>query len=168
MSSWPNSLNLVKDFRWETFQTSSSFPRNFLTMQRLQRGYCFQEMYWVPCVKYSQNFKKIKSVQSKNSKTFQHWKWMQCPGWEIYFRRVKQPNFLEYFYCRRYVGSMVEGRMEGKGGFATGGGKGLHINWQPGNWQLAIGKYNGNLANGSSSSLSHTMQCLLHIPLCSY
>ena len=82
LSSWLNSLKLpefVKDFVRTTFQTSSTFPWNFVTMQLLGTGYWSHKIYWI-----------------------QH-------------AHTKGKNF-QIFYCRRYVGSMVEGKMEGKGG----------------------------------------------------
>ena len=82
LSSQLNSLKLpefVKDFVRTTFQTSSTFPWNFVTMQLLGTGYWSHKIYWI-----------------------QH-------------AHTKGKNF-QIFYCRRYVGSMVEGKMEGKGG----------------------------------------------------
>ena len=68
-----------------------------------------QEMNWVQCVKYSLNAENAMS-------------------WIKYLFQVPKIQFFwEGIYFRRYVGSMVEGRMEGKGGLATGGGKGVKM-----------------------------------------
>ena len=76
---------------------------------------------------YSHNSEDYKMSLKKKNQKFSYTGNAIVVSWIFISEGSNDPFFWEEIDFRRYVGSMVEGRMEGKGGLATGGGKGVKM-----------------------------------------